>query len=45
MEVPLPWSVAQLGEDVDGCDRGEEVCVGTALSHCVGPALSSVDDL
>ena len=45
MEVPLPWAEAQLNADVDGCDHGEEVCVGNPFSHCVGQALSQVDDL
>ena len=42
---PLSRGVAQLDVDVDGCDHGDEVCVGDAFCDCVGPALCSVDDL
>ena len=35
----MPWGEAQFDVDVDGCDHGEEVCVGNSLYHCVGQAL------
>ena len=36
----LVQGVAQLDVDVDGCDHGEEVCVGDTFCHCcAGPAL------